>query len=44
MVSSEEITGTTGAENLAPTRIRSPDSPARRQSLYRLRYPALTTK
>jgi hypothetical protein len=29
----------TGAENLAPTGIRSPDSPARRQSLYRLRYP-----
>ena len=23
-----------------PTRIRSPDRPARRQSLYRLRYPA----
>ena len=30
----------TGAENLAPTRIRSPDHPARSQSLYRLRYPA----
>ena len=31
----------TGAENLAlPTGIRSPDSPARSQSLYRLRYPA----
>ena len=30
----------TGAENLAPTGIRSPDRPARRQSLYRLRYPA----
>ena len=29
----------TGAENLAPTRIRSPDRPARSQSLYRLRYP-----
>jgi hypothetical protein len=29
----------TGAENLAPTGIRSPDRPARRQSLYRLRYP-----
>ena len=28
----------TGAENLAPTGIRSPDRPARRQSLYRLRY------
>jgi len=25
----------TGAENLAPTGIRSPDRPARRQSLYR---------
>ena len=32
----------TGAENLAPTRIRSPDRPARRQSLYRLSYPAHT--
>jgi hypothetical protein len=30
----------TGAENLAPTGIRSPDCPARRQSLYRLRYTA----
>ena len=30
----------TGAENLTPTGIRSPDRPARRQSLYRLRYPA----
>jgi len=30
----------TGAENLAPTGIRIPDRPARRQSLYRLRYPA----
>ena len=30
----------TGAENLAPTGLRSPDRPARRQSLYRLRYPA----
>ena len=30
----------TGAANLAPTGIRSPDRPARRQSLYRLRYPA----
>jgi len=29
-----------GAENLAPTGIRSPDRPARRQSLYRIRYPA----
>ena len=29
----------TGAENLAPTGIRSPDRPARRQSLYRLSYP-----
>jgi hypothetical protein len=27
----------TGAENLAPTAIRSADRPARRQSLYRLR-------
>ena len=26
-----------------PTGIRSPDRPARRQSLYRLRYPAHTT-
>jgi len=29
-----------GAENLAPTRIQSPDRPARSQSLYRVRYPA----
>ena len=29
----------TGAENLAPTGIRSPDSPARSESLYRLSYP-----
>ena len=28
----------TGAENLGPTRIRSPDRPARSQSLYRLSY------
>ena len=28
----------TGAENLSPTGIRSPDSPARSESLYRLRY------
>jgi len=32
----------TGAENLAPTEIRSPDRPTRSQSLYRLRYPAHT--
>jgi hypothetical protein len=30
----------TGAENLAPTGIRTPDRPARSQQLYRLRYPA----
>jgi hypothetical protein len=30
----------TGAENVAPTGIQSPDRPARSQSLYRLRYPA----
>jgi hypothetical protein len=30
----------TGAENLAHTGIRSPDGPARSQSLYRLSYPA----
>ena len=30
----------TGAENLAPTGIRSPYPPPRSQSLYRLRYPA----
>jgi len=30
----------TGAENLAPTGIQSPDRPAHRQSLYGLRYPA----
>ena len=29
----------TGVENLAPTGIRSPDRPGRRQSLYRLCYP-----
>ena len=29
-----------GVENLAPTRIRSPDLPARSESLYRLRYPS----
>ena len=29
----------TGAENIAPTGIRSPDRPARSESLYRLRYP-----
>ena len=28
----------TGAENLAPTGIQSPDRPARSQSLYRLHY------
>jgi hypothetical protein len=33
----------TGAKNLAPTGIRSPDRPARSQSLYRLRYQAHTT-
>ena len=31
----------TGAENLAPTGIRSPDRPARSKSLYRLGYPVL---
>jgi len=30
----------TGAENLAPTGIRSPDHPARTESLYRLSYPS----
>jgi len=34
----------TGAENLAPTGIRSPDRPARSQSLYRLCYPTHTRK
>jgi hypothetical protein len=29
----------TGAENLAPTGIQSPNRPARSQSLYRLSYP-----
>jgi hypothetical protein len=29
----------TGAENLAPTGIRSPDRPASSESLYRLTYP-----
>jgi hypothetical protein len=32
----------TGAENLASTGIRSPDLPARSESLYRLRYPCPT--
>ena len=32
----------TGAENLAPTGIRSPDRPARSESLYRLSYPGDT--
>jgi len=32
----------TGAENLAPTGIPSPDCPARSQSLYQLRFPAHT--
>ena len=31
----------TGAENLAAFGIRSPDRPARSQSLYRLHYPAM---
>jgi len=31
-----------GAENLAPTGIRSPDRPGRSRSLYRLRYSAHT--
>jgi hypothetical protein len=30
----------TGVENITPTGFRSPDRPARNQSLYRLRYPA----
>jgi hypothetical protein len=34
----------TDAENLAPTGIRSPDSPARSQSLYRLSFPAHINK
>ena len=34
----------TRAENLTPTGIRSPDLPARSQSLYRLSYPAYTIK
>jgi hypothetical protein len=32
----------TGAENLTPTGIRSPDRPARSESLYRLSYPGPT--
>ena len=32
-----------GAENLAPTGIRSPDRPARSESLYRPTYPDLNT-
>jgi len=31
--------GWTGAEDLVPTEIRSPDRLARSESLYRLRYP-----
>ena len=34
----------TGAENLVPTGIRTPNRPARNQSLYRLRYPAHTVQ
>jgi hypothetical protein len=34
----------TGAENLAPTRIRSPNRPARSQLLYRLSYRAHCSK
>jgi hypothetical protein len=33
----------TGAENLAPTGIRSADRPVRTQSIYQLSYPAHTT-
>ena len=33
-----------GGECLAPTTIRSPDRPARSESLYRLSYPGLVTK
>jgi hypothetical protein len=33
----------TGAENLAPTGIRSPDRPTRSESLYRLSYPGPQT-
>jgi hypothetical protein len=33
-----------GAENLAPTGIRSPDLPAHSESLYRLRYPGSLTR
>ena len=36
----QEAGWSSGAENLAPTGIRSPDRPARSQSLYRLSYPA----
>jgi len=32
----------TGAENLAPTGIQSPDRPARSQSLYQLNFPTHT--
>jgi hypothetical protein len=34
----------TNVENLAPTRIRSPDHPAHSQLLYRLSYPAHNDK
>ena len=34
----------TGAENLAPTGIRSPDRPARSETLYRLRQRETYTK
>jgi hypothetical protein len=40
-VSTQDVTNHpvwTGAENLAPTGIRSPDRPARSESLYRLSY------
>jgi hypothetical protein len=35
--------GWTGAENLVPTGIRSPDRPGRSESLYRLSYPGTIT-
>jgi hypothetical protein len=33
-----------GAENLAPTGLRSPDLPARSESLFRLRHPGFKVK
>ena len=40
----EPSAGLEGTENLVPTVIRSPDRPARSESLYHLNYPAYITQ